>query len=97
MQVRMSLMGQCMHVQPEVIFLPSFSDNIMLLKLELTMLVQLPGQRAPRVLRSPSPNARLQGPGFYGGTRDPNSGPHVSFVSILPTELRPQPYQCVQR
>lgn len=53
MQVRMSLMGQCRHVQPEVIFLPYYSDNIMLLKLELTMLAQLPGQRAPRVHWSP--------------------------------------------
>lgn len=59
-------------------------------ELELTMLAQLPGQQAPRVLRPPSPNARLRGPGFYGGTQDPNSDPHVSFVSILPMELRPQ-------
>lgn len=61
------------------------------------MLAQLPGQQGPRVLRPPSPNARLRGPGFYGGTQDPNSDPHVSFVSILPMELRPQPSQCVQR
>lgn len=54
-----------MYVQPEVISLPYFSDSILLRMLELTILAQLPGQRAPRVLLSPSVNARLQGPGFY--------------------------------
>lgn len=60
----MYIMGQ-MYVQPEVIAFPYFSDNILLVKLERTISAQLPGQQAPRVLLSPSLNARLQGPGFY--------------------------------
>lgn len=40
----MYIMGQCMYVQPEVISLPYFSNNILLLKLEPTILAQLPGQ-----------------------------------------------------
>lgn len=86
-----------MYVQPEVISLPYFSDSILVRKLELTILAQLPGQRAPRVLLSPSVNARLQGPGFICGTQDPSSGPHASFASTLTTEPPPQPYKPVQR
>lgn len=91
----MYIVGQCMYVQLEVISLLYFSDNILLIKLELTTLAQLCGPWVPRGLLPQYLNARLHlAFTWYSGSKLRS---FCFFCKYFTIELPPLPYKPVQR